>query len=331
MKRFLLLLVAGFPVQAKAQSHDMHSDHSGHQMSPEPQPDSVAEDPPKHDHAPMDHAAMGHAMQGDAAQSETATLPTATPPAAFSGPGRAADTIWGADAMRDSRTEFYRENGGMRFGQFLAERLEARLGDEDGYLWDIQDFYGSDLNRLTIKSEGESPFQGDIEDAEIQALWSHAIGPWFDVQAGIKQGLQSGGRTHGVLGVQGLAPYNLGTDAALFLSDKGELTARIEVEYDQKNTQDLILQPRVELALSAQDIPEQQLGSGVTGIEAGLRLRYRISPECAPHIGYDFSWQFGDTKLFAHASGEDASTGALVIGIRTWFWAPSSRKRGAAY
>lgn len=324
MKRFLLLLVAGLPAQAIAQSHDMHGDHSGHQMSPESQPDTVAEDPPEHDHAPMDHsridhAAMGHAMRGDAVQSETPALPTATPPAAFSGPVRAADTIWGSDAMRDSRTEFYRENGGMRFGQFLAERLEARLGDEDGYLWDIQGFYGSDLDRLTIKSEGESPFQGDIEDAEIQALWSHAIGPWFDVQAGIKQDLQSGGRTHGVLGVQGLAPYNIETDAALFLSDKGELTARIEAEYDQKITQDLILQPRTELALSAQDIPEQQLGSGVTGIEAGLRLRYRIAPEFAPYIGYDFSWKFGDTKRFTHASGGDASTGALVIGIRTWF------------
>ena len=51
----------------------------------------------------------------------------------------------------------------------------------------------------------------------------------------------------------------------------GDLTARIEAEYELLLTQRLILQPRVELELSAQDIPELEIGAGVSGLDAGLR------------------------------------------------------------
>ena len=61
-------------------------------------------------------------------------------------------------------------------------------------------------------------------------MWSHAIDPWFDLQAGVRYDSPD---TRGpVLGVQGLAPYWIEVDAAAFLSDQGDLTARIEAEHD---------------------------------------------------------------------------------------------------
>src|SRR3546814_88105 len=47
--------------------------------------------------------------------------------------------------------------------------------------------------------------------------WSHAIGPWWDLQAGVRQDLTGPERTHAVIGVQGLAPNMFKVDGAAFL------------------------------------------------------------------------------------------------------------------
>ena len=293
------------------------------------------------DEAPVDHSAMDHgsadqAKGGQAAmdhsQHDSATVPdksapgaapeSAVPPRALSGPRHAADAVWGAQAMQPSRDRLARENGHMRTGIVMVERLEARIpaeGGEDGYLWDAQAFYGGDLNRFVLKTEGEGAFGETLEDAEFQALYSRAIGPFFDLQAGVRLDVEPETRSHLVLGVQGLAPYMFHVDGALFLSDKGDLTARIEAEYDQRITQRLILQPRVEVEFAAQDIAERGIGAGITGIEPGLRLRYEIAREFAPYVGVEYEAKLGETADIARANGEDPDGLKFLIGLRAWF------------
>src|SRR3546814_19060734 len=101
-----------------------------------------------------------------------------------------------------------------------------------------------------------------------------------------------------LLGVQGLAPYWFEVDGALFLSDKGDVTARIEAEYDLRLTQKLILQPAAELNFAAQDVPDLGVGSGLSTAELGLRLRYQFVPEFAPHSGANYARAFGDPADF---------------------------------
>lgn len=69
--------------------------------------------------------------------------------------------------------------------------------------------------------------------------------------------------------------------AALF-SDEGDLTGRLEVEFDLQINQRLLLQPRIESNVAAQEIPELGIGSGVGSIEAGVRLRYEIRRNSHP-------------------------------------------------
>jgi copper resistance protein B len=262
----------------------------------------------------MDHAAMGH---GTPAAPAPVTGP---PPRAFEGPEYAADTIYGAAAMEPARKQVARENGQFTSGTIMLDRLEARLTEgEDRYLWDAQGWYGGDYDRLWLKSEGEGAFGGEVESAEVQALWSHAIGPFFDLQAGLRYDLEPDSRAHAVLGLQGLAPYMFEVDAAAFLSDEGDLTARVEAEYDQRITQRLILQPRVEASLAAQDIPERRLGAGVSSVEAGLRLRYEFAREFAPYVGVGYEAKLGDTADYARAAGEDPDGFSLLLGLRAWF------------
>ena len=265
--------------------------------------------------APMDHGAMDHGAM------DVTPIPEGPPPAAAgSGPPRAADAIWGAEAMRASRDALRAENGGMNVFWFQGDRFEYRAREGgDGYLWDLQGYYGGDLDKFWFKSEGEGTFGESPESAEIQGLWSHAIGPLWDLQAGVRQDLTGPERTHAVIGVQGLAPFTFEVDAAAFLSNKGDLTASIEAELDQRITQRLILQPRTEVNLSAQDIPELGVGAGLNSVELGIRLRYEFAREFAPYVGVEQEWKVGQSADYARLAGEDPSVSNYVVGVRFWF------------
>ncbi|MBY6128479.1 copper resistance protein B [Qipengyuania aquimaris] len=340
----LPLMALALPAAAQDHSahgqHDHHEekaqeDHSGHAM-PDHSAHAQHEEKPQEDHsghAMQGHSAhaqheekpqedhSGHAMMADHSMHQVGDVPQGPPPPeAFEGPQHAADAIFGAEAMAEARANNHATHGDMLTGTLMAERLEARFKDgEEGFLWDIQGWYGGDIDKFVLKSEGEGEFGGEIEDAEIQALWGHAIGPFFDLQAGARIDLEPDTRSHLVLGIQGLAPYMWHVDGALFLSDRGDLTARIEGEYDQKITQRLILQPRVELELSAQDIPERAIGAGLTKIEPGLRLRYEIAREFAPYVGVEYEAKLGETADIARAAGEDPDALVALVGIRAWF------------
>ena len=279
-----------------------------------------------------EHAAMGHCALSSAGASQadphaghgasSAAPPVAPPPPeALSGPAHAADRVFGATTMTASREDLRREHGDMRATKLLIDRLEWRAASgRDGYLLDGQAWYGGDINKLWVKTEVEVERGRKPEQAEVQGLWSRAIDPWFDLQTGIRFDANRGpDRTHLVLGVQGLAPYWYEVDGAVFLSNKGELTARAEAEYDLRITQKLILQPLVEVDLSAQDIEELGIGSGLSTAELGLRLRYQVSQQFSPYFGLFYERAFGDTRRFRRAEGDDDASLGLVAGLRLWF------------
>ncbi len=239
-----------------------------------------------------------------------------------------ADTLWhqadqyyGREAMDKARQHELETMGGLNTSLLIADRLESQIQNgEDVFLWDAQAWYGNDDHKLWIKTEGEYNFQSDkMEDAEVQALWSKPVSAFWDVQAGLRYDFDPKGRTYLVAGVQGLAPYWFEVDASGFLSNKGDVTARIEAEYDMLWTQRLILQPRLELNLAAQDIPELEIGAGLSGIDAGLRLRYEIRREFAPYLGVEWQKKTGKTADFARADGEDPDTIKVLFGLRAWY------------
>ncbi|WP_298668417.1 copper resistance protein B [uncultured Sphingomonas sp.] len=301
-------------------------DHAGHGGMTMP----AADTPPAAQACPPEHAAMGHckpaapadAHAGHAMPATGGTaLPAGNAPPPPAPVANYADRFWGAEAMAASRAVLRREHGGSNFSQVMIDLAEVRIGaGHDGYHWSGEGWFGGDINRFVIKSEGEGAFGGKLDGGEAQALYSRAIGPYFNLQAGVRQDF--GGdvpRTHATIGVEGLAPYWFEVDAAAFLSTSGELTARVGGYYDQRVTQRLILQPRVELNLAAQDIRATGIGAGLSEAELGLRLRYEIAREFAPYVGVAWQRRIGRTADFARARGEDTGAAALVLGIRTWF------------
>jgi len=272
------------------------------------------------DHSTMDHSAIGHGAPEAAAASPGPDMETPAPPEAGSGAPRAADAIWGADAMRASREDLQKTHGDFNLFWFQADRAEFQSREgRNGYLWDLQGSYGNTTDKFFFKSEGEGSFGEPIEELEFQVLYSRAIAPFFDLQAGFRQDLAGPDTSYAVIGIQGLAPYMFELDSALFLSHRGDLTARVEAELDQRIAQGILIQPRAELNLAAQDVPELGIGAGIDSFELGVRLRYEIIREIAPYIGVEQVWKTGRSAYFARAAGEDPSVTNFVIGVRFWF------------
>lgn len=322
---------AGHQTPAQPATVDPHAGHDMSTMAPPAQPDP---------HAGHDMSTMTPAHADPHAGHDMSTmrmgppdLPTSAdnpgrppeaplPAAALGGPVHAADFVFGAEAMAAARQTLVHENGDVRTTAVIIDRLEAGFGDdEESYLWDVQGWSGGDINRFWWKSEGEGDFDDGLEEAELQALYSRAVTPFWDMQAGVRQDFRPDGEdtTHLVLGIQGLAPHWWEVDAAAFLSTDGDLTARVEAEYDQRLTQRLILQPRLEIDLSASDIPELEVGSGLSSVEAGLRLRYEFRKEFAPYVGVEWSRSFGDTADYIEVRGGEADDIRFVVGLKAWF------------
>lgn len=266
------------------------------------------------DHSQMDHGAMGHSMP-----TTDAAIPQGTAPPVPT--DHAADALYDPAAMASARAAMIAEGGGMTYSQWMLDRLEYRAGKgADGYAWEGEGWIGGDINRFAVKSEGEGTVGGSLERAEVQALYSRAIDPWFNLQAGVRQDFGEGpDRSYAVIGIDGLAPYWFEVGAEAFLSTRGDAHLRLEASYDQRITQRLILQPRAELNFAAQDVPENRIGSGLSNAELGLRLRYEFRREFAPYVGVSWDRRFGDTARYARADGDRATSKSIVAGVRVWF------------
>lgn len=207
------------------------------------------------------------------------------------------------------------------YSLMLVDRLEYQTNEgDDTLLWDAQGWLGGDYNKLWVKTQGEKVFDGDLEEAELQVLYSRAITAFWDIQVGVRQDFKPDpSRTFGVIGLQGLSPYKFEVDAAAFISEDGDISARVEGEYDVLITQRLIAQPRAELNLTVQDVEKLGIGSGLTDVELGLRLRYEIRREFAPYIGVSWNRKVGETADLARDAGEDVGALSFVVGVRMWF------------
>jgi copper resistance protein B len=320
--------------------------HSSHDTAARPSPPPRQAAPAPTTMSGMDHSAgSGMDMSGGSPMHEDDVMPGMTmpgpqstssmPAAAMTGTAlpagdapaprpptdHYADRQYPPDEMARARDAMMHESGRQTFYQLMFNLAEyqARRGG-DGYRWDGEAWVGGDIDRLWLKSEGEGAFRKGVDSVEIQALYSHAIGPYFNIQAGLRHDIRPGpNRSYATIGFEGLAPYWFEVQAALFLSTKGDLLGRLEGYYDQHITQRLILQPRVELNLAAQDVPENRIGAGLSSAELGLRLRYELSRQFAPYVGVSYEAKAGRTARFARADGEDPTSTSLVAGVRLWF------------
>jgi len=268
----------------------------------------------------MDHS--GHVMAGMDTTQETGSdseEPCNAPPPPVPD-DILADRYYDAARMKAARMHLA-HMGHYTNAAILIDELEYRAVDgRDGYGWKAQAWYGNDHDRIAVTSEGEGAFSKAAEQVETSLLWRHAIDPWFNLEAGLRHDFRPDPeRTYAVVGIQGLAPYWFELESQLFVSDQGDVHARLGASYDQRITQRLILEPEAEVNLAFQDVPELGVASGFERIELGARLRYEIMPGVGPYLGVHWERRLGGNADLARQEGESPSQVAAVLGLRAWF------------
>ena len=214
----------------------------------------------------------------------------------------------------EERARAFPDLGGMDMHEhmdddpFIAtlafDRLEAfRDDDANGLAWELHGWAGGRRDRFEWRTRGER-VGGDTRDGELELLWSHATGPWWNRTLGVRHDFGDGERRDWLaLGIEGMAPYKIDVAATLYAGESG-IGARAEASYDLLLTQRLVLQPRLEAdAYAGSDAPRDSF-------EAGLRLRYEFTRQFAPYFGYEWS---------SSATDGGEAGGHWVAGIRGWF------------
>ncbi len=205
-------------------------------------------------------------------------------------------------------------------GMLLIDQLEAfRDRDANGQSWEAEGWYGNDENKLWVRTEGERS-RGTLEDGDLEAFWNHNIATYWSTQLGGRQDLGEGpNRSWAAFGVQGLAPYWFEVEATGYVGASGRTAARLRADYDMLFTQRVILQPEAEINLYGENDPQRRIGSGVSDVQFGLRLRYEIRRQFAPYIGVNWVRRIGTTADYARQDHQPILDRQIVAGVRIWF------------
>lgn len=178
---------------------------------------------------------------------------------------------------------------------------------------------------MWFKSEGQrdTAFKADY-DVDFQLLYGRFIRKYYDVQIGPRVETQTFRGSNvtrglGVIGIQGLVPYNYELEAALFIDQNGKVSGRLSLTKDLLLTQKLILQGRFETNVAVQRVERFTTGSGLNNLEFGVRLRYEIRREFAPYVGFSIDRSFGETATLVRQEGGNPSQVRFVAGVRMWF------------
>ncbi len=212
----------------------------------------------------------------------------------------------------------------LLFHGLQLEEFEYRRGDEEEDLlaWNGDAFVGTDELKLRWLGEGEYDLNADaFETLENQLVLQKPISTFFDIKGGVRADTPRGqDRWYGVLGITGLAPQWFEVDVDLYLSETGDASARLDVEYELLLTNYLILTPSAELNAAFTSDREIGVGSGLNDIEIGLRLSYDVIDRTfSPYAGIVYERKFGQTEDLAKAEGEDTEGSRFVIGARLMF------------
>lgn len=307
----LVAAALGASLDAYAQDHAHHGmlqQHAQHQPATPtptqqpPQATSPAAQPI--DHAHMDHSSMQHPPPPTRDQPIT-PIPLLTD----------ADR---ATAQPPSHAHPVHDNGIHSLVRF--DRLEAVDTDAGtGLEWKGQAWIGTDTDRLWLRSEGRRD-DGRTQAAEIEAMYGRPVSRWWDLLVGVRHDFKPGpSQDFAAIGITGIAPYKLEVQATAYVGSGGRTAARVELEYETLLTNRLVLQPMLEAEFSGKADTRRGIGTGLTTVETGLRLRYEIVRRFAPYVGVSYERAFGDTAALRDRQGRETDGTHIVVGVRAWF------------
>jgi copper resistance protein B len=195
------------------------------------------------------------------------------------------------------------------------ERQFSTSNDDQHAEWGGFIVVGNDPSAFWLTTKGTTK-DGTTDSAEIRLFYSYRIAPYIGVQLGWRRDIEpEPNRDWLGFGLLGVLPYKIGVDASFFVGESDRLAARLEVAYKYWFTPRLSLTPDLEANFYNDAAAETSTGSGLSDLDLGLRVRYRVLKGVSPYAGVTWKRDYADTG----DNGEDAGDLRLLLGLTLGF------------
>jgi copper resistance protein B len=197
-----------------------------------------------------------------------------------------------------------------------VDLLEMHLGSgDDHFVFDGEIEAGGERHSAVFKLDGGSDVGAHIDEVTAQALYAFKPRESVALMAGLRHDFREGrDLSLGVLAVTAELGEIVSAEHFLFLSEHGDVTGEAMALAALPLTASLTLEPRAELAWSAQRVPDEEFGSGVTDVTLSVRLRKALGPMVNVYLGATHERLVGGTKRIALAQGDPGHVNRAVIG-----------------
>jgi copper resistance protein B len=327
-------------IQSK-QAQSTRTDHSKHTHEPSRPIDNKSVDhsqyeakpSAQHDHASVSDMPMDHSQHTATSSQSTGNNVTAIPniPVVDHSDHQSMtmplhSTTRSPDYSNGQQSHAsHHMNDNPNFWSIDAEKLElARQNnqDDDQYSgqYDVKLWYGNSENRLYLNNSGEFEHK-NLQSASSEIAWWHAIAPYWNSSLGFKQEYGHSQRDQSWLsaGINGIAPYWFDLGANFYLSKDGDIQLKLNASYDLYISPKLVFQPDIATTFYGKNNPKYQYGAGLASIESGFKLRYDITPQLSPYIGFEHQRSFGKTAGYLRQQGDATHNSQIAIGLRFWY------------
>lgn len=198
-----------------------------------------------------------------------------------------------------------------------VDLFELHLGrGDDHLLLDSTLTAGGGDDQLLVKLAGGSDTRTNFDDIEIQALYSRSVAPAVALHMGARHDFRAGtDLTHGVTGLTIEPLPGVEAEHYFYLSEHGKLTGGGQLVTSWNLTPRLAMEPRLGIGWSAQRIAAEELGHGLTDVEASFRLRRSLGGNADVYTGIIHERLLGSTRTIAVAAGEPARVTRAILGF----------------
>ena len=303
----LVLLASSFAAAAEMSNMD-HSgmdmsdmDHSGMDMSG--------------DMSSMDHSGMD--MSGDMSDMEHSSMD-------MSG-------MQGGQPPADARSPDY--SNGVPYGQYGKPMMMGSMPlwgvsvddlgyqfDEDQINFEAMGWYGTDSNRIRLRTEGSAQTKDDKEIDSLSSLayWK-PLSIFWNGEAGVAYDTEND-KSAVIAGIVGTAPYFIETDARAYLYTDGQLRLDLGAEYEWRLDQHWVVIPEVGLTAFSKDDHDNGITKGFNEMETEVRLTYEtFSRQLAPYVGVSYETALGKARGQRRQENESVDSSSLTAGVKFWF------------
>ena len=200
-----------------------------------------------------------------------------------------------------------------------VDELEGhRQSGGSGLAWHVAVGGGTDLDQVWLETEGERT-GGSTDEHEISLYYRRALTPFWNLHAGWR-----GDRGHGagrdwlLVGLRGDAPFHIDTGLDLYVGDNDRAALEVELEKVFRVTRRWLFVPGFEATFHSRDDAAAATGSGLSRIEAAVRLGYELTPRLVPYAGLVWEKNQGNTARYLRDEGRRTEAGRIVLGVRFW-------------